>query len=192
MKKLVAVLLTFFLFLTGCTVEKIEDDIETDGIKFSKEYPVVSEDNLYEYTNYQNVYDLIENGTGVVYLGFPECDSCDVVVDVLNEVAKEKEVEKIYYYDFKEIKENNTDEYKELVKLLSDYINQDDNGEKIITAPTVIFINEGTIVGVYTNTINSDEKKIITDEEKEKVKSNFSSMIDNVLKEETTEGKTGN
>ena len=44
MKKLVALLLTFLILLTGCsTVEitKVEDDIKTDSIRFYREYKKV-------------------------------------------------------------------------------------------------------------------------------------------------------
>ena len=51
---------------------------------------------------------------------------------------------------------NNTTEYQELADKLSDYIKTDDEGNKRIQAPTVIFVNKGNIVAVYIDTINSD------------------------------------
>ena len=68
MKKLVALLLTFLLVITGCTVTKVEDETETDAIKFNKEYPSVSKGNVYKYATYNNVVDTIENGSGIIYL----------------------------------------------------------------------------------------------------------------------------
>ena len=63
MKKLVALLLTFLLVLTGCnTVEvtKVKDDNDTDAIKFHDEYSNVEKDNIYEYSTYDNVIDTIK------------------------------------------------------------------------------------------------------------------------------------
>lgn len=189
MKKLVAVVLTFLLILTGCdTIEvtKVEDDISTDSIRFKDEYSEVKKDNIYEYATYNNVIDTINDGTGIIYLGFPTCSLCKEIVPVLDEVAKDKNVESILYYNFKDIRDNNTTEYQELANLLSDYIASDDEGNKRISAPTIIFVNKGNIVGVYIGTINSDSEEIITDEQKNTLKDSFSSLINKMLIVETT------
>lgn len=189
MKKLVAVLLTFLLVIIGCDkieVTKVEDDVSTDSIRFKDEYSEVSKDNIYEYATYDNVIDTIEEGTGIIYLGFPTCTLCKEIVPVLDKVAQDKEVKRILYYNFKDIRDNDTKEYQELASLLSDYINEDDEGNKRITAPTVIFVNKGNIVGFYIGTINQDSEEIITDEQKDNLKNNFSSLIDKMLTEEET------
>ena len=189
MKKLVALILTFLLVLTGCnTVEvtKVKDDIKTDSIRFHNDYNTVDKDNIYEYATYSNVIDTLNNGTGIIYLGFPTCSLCKEIVPVLNDVAKQKNIKSILYYNFRDIRDNNTQEYQELAKLLSDYINVDDEGNERITAPTVVFVNKGDIVGVYIGTINSDSEEIFTDEQKEALKNNFASLIDKMLIEPET------
>lgn len=195
MKKLVALLLTFLLVLTGCnTVEitKVEDDIKTDSIRFKDEYSEVQKDNIYEYATYSNVIDTIKAGTGIIYLGFPTCTLCKEIVPILDETAKEKKVDRILYYNFKDIRDNNTSEYQDLANLLSDYISSDDEGNKRISAPTIIFVKDGNITSVYVGTINSDSEEILPEEEKVNLKNNLSSLIDKMLiepeneKEETT------
>ena len=181
MKKLVALILTFLLVFTGCSkvkVTKVKDDIKTDGIKFSEEYKTVDKNNLFEYATYGNIVDILTFETGVIYLGFPSCNLCKEIVPIINEVAKNKKLEKISYYNFTEIRNNNTKEYQQLVDLLSDYLKEDEEGTKRITAPTVIFVNKGNIVGMYIGKISSDAEEIITDEQKEELKNNFSSLID--------------
>lgn len=189
MKKLVALLLTFLLVLTGCnTVEvtKVKDDNDTDAIKFHDEYSNVEKDNIYEYSTYDNVIDTIKKGTGIIYLGFPACALCKEVTPILNDVAKEKNIKEILYYNFKDIRDNNTLEYQELVKILSDYIKTDDEGNKRVQAPTIIFVNQGTIVGIYIGIINSDSEELMTDDEKSNLKQNFVSLIDKMLIKQTT------
>lgn len=189
MKKLVALVLTFLLVLTGCNtieVTKVEDDIKTDSVRFHNDYKTISKDNVYEYATYTNVIDTLKEGTGIIYLGFPACSLCKEIVPVLNEVAKEKDVKSILYYNFRDIRDNNTDEYQALAKLLSDYIKEDDEGNKRISAPTIIFVNKGNIVGIYIGTIKSDSEEIMTDEEKNNLKQNLSSLVDKMLIEQTT------
>lgn len=184
MKKLVAILLTFLLILTGCKsveITKVEDDIKTDSIRFKSEYKTVSKDNLYEYSTYTNIIDVINKKSGIIYLGFPSCTLCKEIVPILNDSAKEKNIDSILYYNFKEIRDNNTYEYQKLTDILSDYIKLDDEGKKRITAPTILFVNKGRIVGVYIGTINSDSEEILTSEEKINLKNNFMSLIDKML-----------
>ena len=64
------------------------------------------------------------------------------------------------------MRDNNNTEYQELADKLSDYIKTDDEGNKRIQAPTVIFVNKGNVVAVYIGIINSDSEEIITDEKK--------------------------
>lgn len=184
MKKLVALLLTFLIVLAGCKspkITKVDDDIKTDSIRFKNEYDMVSEDNLYEYATYLNVTDMLDKETGIIYFGFPTCTLCKEVVPILDSVAKEKKVKKILYYNFKEIRENNTTEYQKLASILSDYIKEDEEGNKKIEAPTIVFINKGRIVGVYIGVIDSSKEEVISSEEKENLKNNFASLIDKML-----------
>ena len=81
---------------------------------------------------------------------------------------------------------NTTTEYQELADKLSDYIKTDDEGNKRIQAPTVIFVNKGNIVAVYIGTINSDSEEIMTDEEKNTLKQNFESLVDKMITFEIT------
>ncbi len=82
---------------------------------------------------------------------------------------------------------NNTTKYQELADKLSDYIKtDDDDGNKRIQAPTVIFVNKGNVVAVYIDTINSDSEEIMTDEEKNTLKQNFESLVDKMITFETT------
>ena len=189
MKKLVALVLTFLLILTGCStvsVTKVKDDTKTDAIRFSSEYSTVKKDNVYKYSTYSNVMDTLKNKTGIIYLGFPSCALCKEITPILNEVAKEKDIKEVLYYNFKDMRDNNTTEYQELADKLSDYIKTDDEGNKRIQAPTVIFINKGNIVAVYIDTINFDSEEIMTDEEKNTLKQNFESLVDKMIAFETT------
>lgn len=170
MKKLVVLLLLTFLLITGCSsveVTKVDDDINTDALKFSKEYPLVSEDNVFEYYTYDNLIDKIENGTGVIFLAYPTCKYCDITASLLDNISKDKKVEEISYYNIKDMMENNTIEYQNLIKLL-DFKDEDstDNLEEKeeknnISAPIIVFVKNGIVEKTYTiDDENSDKEKI--------------------------------
>ena len=64
MKKLVALLLTFLLVLMGCKsieITRVEDDNNTDSIRFSKEYEMNNTNNIYKYSSYANIIDTLKN-----------------------------------------------------------------------------------------------------------------------------------
>ena len=57
------------------------------------------------------------------------------------------EIDKIYYCDILEDRENNSDSYQELVAVLEDELQFDEEGNKRIYVPHVSFVIEGEIIG---------------------------------------------
>lgn len=119
---------------------------ETDAEKFASEYSI-DNDNVFVYRTLEEINKILKNGTGIVYLGFPECPWCKAYVPYLNEVAKKAKLDKIYYFNILKDRKNNTDNYKKTVELLKDYLKYDDEGNKRIYVPAVIAVNKGKIVG---------------------------------------------
>ena len=119
---------------------------ETDAEKFAREYSI-DNDNVFVYRTLEEINKILKNGTGIVYLGFPECPWCKGYVPYLNEVAKKAKLDKIYYFNILKDRKNNTDDYKKTVELLKDYLKYDDEGNKRIYVPAVIAVNKGKIVG---------------------------------------------
>ena len=124
-----------------------EKNTNVDGKKFAEEYTSVTEKNVFVYRSIDEIINILEHGTGVVYLGFPECPWCTAYVPYLNEVAIDKGAEKIYYYNILNDRKDNTDNYKKLVEILNDHLRFDEEGNKRIYAPSVIAVKDGEIVG---------------------------------------------
>ena len=137
---------------------------ETDSELFASEYTEVGEDNVFVYRDSDEVIKLLKHGTGVVFLGFPECPWCQTYAKYLNEVAKEVGVDKIYYYNILEDRTNNTEVYQEIVSLLGDTLQYDDEGNYRIYVPNVTFIVGGKIVGSDYET-SKDTNGVDTPEE---------------------------
>ena len=120
---------------------------EGDNIKFSKEYTSVGEKNVFTYRSLDEIVNIMEKGTGVVYLGFPECPWCNAYVKYLNEVALEVGIDKIYYYNILEDRKNNTQGYQKIVSILKDNLQSDEEGNPRIYVPNVSFHIEGKVIG---------------------------------------------
>lgn len=175
----------------------------SDAAKFKKEYESlngkksssgkkiksikISKDNPMKYSTYEEAIKVIEKGTGIIYLGFPECPWCRTAIPVLLEAASDYKIDTIYYInvtgtrdeyevkngkvtykldkDGKKIKGESG--YHKLVKLLDkelkDYVITDSKGkeykvgEKRIYVPFIIFVNEGKIIGTHTSTVKSQK-----------------------------------
>lgn len=147
-KKLYILLIVVFILVVGGIVFFVtRDEKETDGQKFAKEYTLVGDDNVFVYRSEEEVIKMLEHGTGVLYLGFPECPWCQSYVKYLNEVAEEVGVEKIYYYNILEDRANNTEFYQKVVSLLGDNLQYDEEGNHRVYVPNVSFHVNGEIIG---------------------------------------------
>ena len=129
------------------TKDAYDNGIRTDAERFSSEYTDVPVSNVFVYRDGKEIVDILEHGTGVVYLGFSSCPWCQAYAKYLNEVAKNNSIEKIYYYDIKEDRANNTELYQKLVEILGDHLQYNDEGHYRIYVPEVVFVSDGQIVG---------------------------------------------
>lgn len=162
-----------------------ESNSETDGERFAKEYTEVTKDNVFVYRDSEEVIKMMKHGTGIVYLGFPECPWCQAYVKYLNEVAKEVGIDKIYYYNILEDRKNNTSVYQEIVALLKDNLQYDDEGNARIYVPNVSFHISGQIIGndyetsKDTNGLKKPEE-YWTEEEVKELKNNLTAYMEEV------------
>lgn len=225
MKKFITIILTLTLLLTltGCT----KNEEKTDAIKFKEEYESVnnqdnghgnkhrelniSKDNPFIYSTAEEISQKMDNNESfIVYFGFKECPWCRSVLTELIKVAKDKEVETIYYVDVKDIRDvKEVDEegnitttkegskgYMELLEkmdsVLENYtLTKDeekiDTGEKRIYAPNIVAVANGKAIQLETGI--SDKQKDgyqeLTDKMKKETYNKFKCLI-NCLEEEST------
>ena len=174
------VLLGFIIFLI---IHNVNNNIP-DNEKFANEYTEVGKNNVFVYRSADEIIKILEGGTGIVYLGFPECPWCQAYVPMLNEVAKEEGIEKIYYFNIREDRQENSNDYQKIVKLVKNYLMKDDEGNERIFVPDVYAVKEGKIIGHNneTSVIDSDitPTEYWTDVKKSEIKKNFKNMIDSV------------
>lgn len=136
----IGLILLYFFFI------KKDDNKETDAQKFKNEYSMVSDNNPFVYRNIDQIINILEKGTGVVYLGFPECPWCQAYVPYVEEVAKKVGIDKVYYFNILEDRKNNSEKYQKIVKILNEYIPNDEEGNKRVFVPALIVVKEGKIL----------------------------------------------
>ena len=159
--------------------------------KISNEYGLKG-DTVYESTNIDEVINIITNKYGIVFMCTPESKWCKKYAELLNEVAINKDVDKIYYLNIKNERSMNTNKYQKLVGLLSDVLYTDDTGNKRIYMPEVVFVRDGKIIASDNETsfITNDQTvgDYWTDEAIERYKSKITEYIDllNTIEENNT------
>lgn len=177
-----------------------------DAIKFKKEYEKLNDEktgygkrhmavsinsnNPVKYVTFNELMEILDNGTGIIYFGFPECPWCRTAVPVLLEAAAEMEIDNVYYFNAKEMRDEKkikdgkivtnkkgTKEYYKLIEKLDDilppYSGLEDENIKRLYFPTVVFIRGGTIVDSHMDTVSSQKdpyKKLSKEQRKELLK----------------------
>lgn len=141
---------TYFLFFA---------DKQTDSEKFKLEYSSVSENNPFVYKTSEEIIHILEKGTGVVYLGFPECPWCQAYVPFVEEAAKEAGIEKIYYLNILEDRKNNTKDYQKIVSLLGNYLLTNDEGNARVYVPDITIVKDGVILA------HDNETSVVSEED---------------------------
>lgn len=210
-KNIVLVVAMVALMVIG--IFGMNQKINNDGVKFKNEYETlngktndynkeylavkIDSDNPIVYATYEDVMNLLDDGTGIIYFGFPECPWCRNAVPVLLDAAKELSIDKIYYFNALDIRdkkhldeegnividEEGTEEYKKLVQRLYEvlpvYDGLNDETIKRLYFPTVVFVKDGNIIGLHTSTVTSQEDPYVglTDAEYNELKQIYSDYI---------------
>lgn len=126
--------------------------IDTEAEQFSSIYNLVEDDNLFHFSNANEVLTILNGRSGIILLGFPLNEWTNYYADILDDVSKELDVDKIYYYDFLKDRDESNGTYETIVNKLSVYVTVDDEGRKDLHAPTVIVVKDGEIIGYFDDT----------------------------------------
>ncbi len=152
----------------------------SDSVKFKEEYKGVSKDNLFVYKTHNEINEMLEKGTGVIYLGFPSCPWCQAYVPYLDEVAKEVGISEIAYFNILESRKNNTVAYRKTVELLKEFLNTDDEGNSRVYVPEIIVVKDGKILSHNNETSTNqgnDTKAYWTEEKQTSIKNTLKNML---------------
>ncbi len=114
--------------------------------KQKNEYTLITGKNLLETKSIDEVTNIINNKTGVVFLCNPKSDWCQYYAYLLNEAALERGIDKIYYANIADERNMNSNKYQKLVTALEDYLYTDDTNNKRIYMPNMTVVKDGKIL----------------------------------------------
>lgn len=199
------------LLIEAKNKETVNTGNNSDAVKFNNEYSelngkvndsngsyypevTVGDNNPFVYASIDDIKELFDGGTGVIYFGFPNCPWCRNLVPVLNQAISQTSISKVYYFNILDIRskitvnddntlnvtKGNDFYYYLLEKLdsnLTEYYVKNSKGKEIDTkekrlyAPTVVFIKEGNVVGMHEGTVDSQEDPyvVLSDSQKEEL-----------------------
>ncbi|MBR3049482.1 MAG: hypothetical protein IKG58_02885 [Bacilli bacterium] len=179
MKKVVVILFIsiFSIFaISGCEVKKTNE--VTDAEKFASEYSI-SEDNPFVYSNIDEILKILDNGTGIIFFADSDCEWCNATAKVFNEALKYKNVDKVYYYNPKKIRDKNTKKYQELIEKIKDNLQKDDKDNPYLYLPDIYIVKDGKIIGHNndTATMNGSVDEALNDKTKKELKDKYLDLI---------------
>lgn len=192
-----------------------------DGAKFKEEYEAlnckeddedcknltldIEKDNPIVYSSYEEIFKLLEDGTGVIYFGFPGCPWCRNLVPVMIDAAEEVGITEIYYLNNREDRntieldskgkpkttKEGTDNYFKLLEEIgtfaSNYTVYDKNDkeveleEKRLYFPTILVVKDGQVVAFHEATVKSQENPYVALTE-DQVKELKDTLVDKMTK----------
>ena len=134
-----------------------QSQIVSDSAKFKSEYPRVAANNRFVYASDKEILDIFDSGSGVVFLGFPQCPWCQHLSEYVDQAARAEGIDKIYYLNIRAARASNNEVYQKLVKKLEPYLDKDDNGKPRIFVPDVSIVKNGKIIGRYKEESTGDD-----------------------------------
>ncbi len=215
----IMIIIGFFTFYN----KKESNNPKSDALLFQEEYEslngVINEEtgktmktieidnnNPVDILTEEETITLLENQTGILYLGFPNCPWCRNLVPVLLQTLNNMDINKLYYLNILEMRDEyivnednkltkskeGSEAYYKMLTILDDYLEpytvlnkkqkEVDTKEKRILAPTVVGIKDGKVVGVHVGTV-TNQKDAYTDltvEQQEELANELIELINKV------------
>lgn len=175
MKKIVVLVILLCIFVTGCSVKKVNE--LTDAEKFSNEFNV-SDKNPFVYASIDDVIHIFTSDSGVIFIANSDEEGSIKAAEVLTSAAWNVGVEKIYYYNPKKLKDSSPKKFKKLLEIINNYLGYDDKNQKL-RLPSIYSVKDGKIVG-YSNYFSNNEQLSadkLTKKRKDRIKKEYINLL---------------
>lgn len=165
----------------------------------------IASDNGVKYQSLKQVLNILEKGTGVIFLGVPNDHECRSIVPILLQARFDTGLGNLYYVNIsddlpsykvendKVVRERDgSEDYQKLVTKLEKYLDKEtlvEDGKEYVVEdlnvkmPTVIFVREGEILGVHVGSVASHVNKYekLDEKQQEELYNVYTKYIHDVL-----------
>ena len=138
-----ALLIAAFIYLGS---KDYREKIKNNNKSTTSNDVLIDGDTLFVKANHSKILSkLSSDSTFILYTCTNSNKLCPKYGLLINEIAKNYNIEDLYYYDIESDRENNNGTYQKIVSKLKPYLLTDDNNEQDLHAPSVYFIKNGKV-----------------------------------------------
>lgn len=145
-------------------------------------YPTLEgEEIMFVEKTFSDVFETIEaKGTGIYYIGFPDCDWCQSMVAILNRAAQEsgQEIGYVGLYDEEKNQIYDQEDRTAFTEFAAEHLRKNDEGQPHLYSPYVFVLKDGEIAASHVGTLDSHNLEDgMTQEQEEELLQIYKDML---------------
>lgn len=210
-RPIASAILAATLVLGGCTspggsgdaaITQEYADLNGHATSSGQQYREVNlmDDHVFTTLNESEAAEFLRTGTGAIYFGFPECPWCRAAMPVMDEAAKNVDLDQIHYLNVRDIRdtrslsddgtvvieEPGTDAYADILAELGEFAPEyeglDDPTQRRIYVPLVVAVKEGEVVVSHMSTVDSQTDPFVpmTDAQHDELLAIYEGLFDQI------------
>lgn len=126
--------------------------------QLQQHYTQLPANHRFREASVDEVLQVFDKGSGLVFLGFPECPWCQQLAPIVNEAAEAEKTE-VLYLNIRQARADNDATYQKLVDILTPHLRKDEQGKPRIYVPDVTAVRDGKVVGHFLQETTADGEK---------------------------------
>lgn len=116
------------------------------GVKKTLVYNRLDKNNIFEIIDSKRALEYIKEDNVLLLFGNKNNGYVEEYLNILNRVAQNLQIDKIYYYDITDDRANKNGNYGSIIEYLKNYTYKLDDGSKEIYGPSFLIKKEGNII----------------------------------------------
>ena len=166
----------------------------------------IPNDNPFVYKTGKEIVEIMQSEDAYILFGYASCPLTRAAIEVLIETAKEENIDKIYYVDIKNMRDEyvpgegiipeqtkeGTEAYYEILNIFGSkldkyYVASDDNfylfdtGVTRLLSPTLVAVSKGKVFSMHAElTDDYEENSELTEEEKEELSKDYKDVFESL------------
>lgn len=162
--------------------------------------------NPFVYKTGKEIVEIMQSEDAYILFGYASCPLTRAAIEVLIETAKEENIDKIYYVDIKNMRDEyvpgegiipeqtkeGTEAYYEILNIFGSkldkyYVASDDNfylfdtGVTRLLSPTLVAVSKGKVISMHAElTDDYEENSELTEEEKEELSKDYKDVFESL------------